>query len=230
MQLPKNKKGNQDTKPISRRELRAEFGNSQKRNLPTRIRHASSSMRRAPDSKMACVHWNRAIKGHRSAQYGHVKTMRACRGKILAGASSRRVDLASRRSLQPVAQMTSQDFSRLQRPLRRIGVLIANLLQHARPLHRSGLDGRPSREWRGLGTPRAIGSAARGRRHLARRVGTVDRSQRMGLIALMLQVVPAARLAGLCPAKPKTKHDRNECESAGSVQRIGLDGRHRWGD
>ncbi len=118
---------------------------------------------------------------------------------------SRRVDLASRRSLQTVAQMASQHFARLQRPLRRIRVLIANLLQHAGPLHHCGLDRRSSREGRYFGTPRAIRSTAGCRRHTVRHVGTILCQHRMARIVGMREVITAACMTGLLATQPNTQ-------------------------
>ena len=175
MTTPKKRiaKGNQRSEPNFRRTVRAKFGKSQKRNVLTRVRLTSNSMRRALGSRMAYVRCIRVIESHRSAQPSHRETTQMRRANPAQALRSRPADLASRWSLQSEAQVTSQHFASLQRPLRRIGILIANLLQHACPLHGRSLDRWPSREGRSLGTPRAVGSAARGRWDFLRSDGAI---------------------------------------------------------
>ncbi len=134
--------------------------------------------------------------------------------------------LPSRRAIQQLAQMPSHERGRLQRPATGIVVMAANLFDHAKPLHRSCLDCRSSREWRGLGTAGAIGSSARRGGHPVRRVRRIGR---LRLRAVMSQIIAAARLASLFADQPQTKQRSHNRKTADAEQWIGSGERHGGG-
>ena len=134
--------------------------------------------------------------------------------------------LPSRRAIQQLARVPSQERCRLQRPVMGLIVLAANLCDYAEPLHRSCLDRRSSREGRGLGTAGAIGSSARRGGHPMRRVRRIGR---LRLSAVMSQVIAATRLTRLFADKPHTKQRSHNRETADAEQRVGSDERHGRG-